>query len=82
MWHTFRKTVMDSASLTQLRDKMTEYWLGSLKVGDAVQNYRLKWQDKRIVDKQLREGIIKEIHNCGQFNRYVIVENITVIKAN
>jgi hypothetical protein len=82
MWRFFRKTATDSASLTQLRDKMTEEWFGSLKVGDTVHNYRLKWQDKRIVDKELREGVIKEIHDNGDFNRYVIVDNLTSGRQN
>lgn len=82
MWRMFRKTATDSASLTQLRDKMTQEWFSSLKVGDTVQNYRLKWENKSIVDRQLREGIIKEIHDNGHFSRYVIVDNITTGRQN
>jgi hypothetical protein len=51
-------------------------------VGDKVSNYRLKWQNKQIIDKKLREGIIKEIHDGGQFDRYVIVDNLTTGRQN
>ena len=44
---------MDSNSLTQLLDQMTDRWFSSLKVGDKVYNYSLKWQNKEIVDKKL-----------------------------
>lgn len=73
---------MDAENLTTLRDQMTDKWFSSLKVGEKVSNYRLKWQNKQIVDKKLREGIIKEIHNGGQFNRYVIVDNLTTGRQN
>jgi len=73
---------MDIGQLTTLRNQMTEKWFSSLKVGDKVQNYSLKWQDKQIIEKKLREGIIKEIHNEGQFNRYVIVDNLTTGRHN
>lgn len=73
---------MDSENLTNLRNQMTEKWFSSLKVGDKVQNYSIKWQDKQIIEKKLREGIIKEIHNEGQFNRYVIVDNLTTGRQN
>lgn len=73
---------MDSEHLTTLRNQMTDKWFSSLKVGDKVSNYSLKWQNKQIVDKKLREGIIKEIHNNGQFDRYVIVDNLTTGRQN
>jgi len=73
---------MDSENLTTLRDQMTDKWFSSLRVGDKVSNYSLKWQNKKIVDKKLREGIIKEIHNGGQFNRYVIVDNLITGRQN
>ena len=68
-----------------LRDQLTQMkyeWFASLKVGDKVYNYALKWQNKEIVDKKLREGIIKEIHDGGGFNRYVIVDNLTTGRQN
>lgn len=61
---------------------MTTEWFSTLKVGDKVQNYSLKWQNKQIIDKKLREGIIKEIHDNGKFNRYVIVDNLTTGRQN
>lgn len=73
---------MDAENLTLLRDQMTDEWFSALKVGDKVQNYRLKWQNKQIIDKKLREGIIKEIHDNGKFNRYVIVDNLTTGRQN
>lgn len=73
---------MDTEKLTLLRDKMTDEWFGSLKVGDKVQNYSLKWQNKQIIDRKLREGIIKEIHDNGRFNRYVVVDNLTTGRQN
>lgn len=30
----------------------------------------------------LREGIIKEIHDNGKFNRYVVVDNLTTGRQN
>lgn len=68
--------------LSTLRDQMTDKWFSSLKVGDKVYNYSLKWQDKQIIDKKLREGVIKEIYNNGKFNRYVIVDNLTTGRQN
>ena len=73
---------MNSEQLTTLRNQMTEKWFSSLKVGDKVYNYSLKWQNKQIIDKKLREGIIKEIHNNGQFDRYVVVANLTTGRQN
>ena len=73
---------MNSEQLTTLRNQMTEKWFSSLKVGDKVYNYSLKWQNKQIIDKKLREGIIKEIHNNGQFDRYVVVDNLTTGRQN
>ncbi len=88
-WKRIRKSkvqggmsAMDSESLTTLRNQMTDKWFSTLKVGDKVSNYSLKWQNKQIVDKKLREGIIKEIHNNGQFDRYVIVDNLTTGRQN
>ena len=73
---------MDNEHLTTLRDQMIDRWFASLKVGDKVYNYALKWQNKQIIDKKLREGVIKEIHNNGKFNRYVIVDNLTTGRQN
>ena len=73
---------MNSEHLTTLRDQMIDTWFASLKVGDKVYNYSLKWQNKQIIDKKLREGVIKEIHNNGKFNRYVIVDNLTTGRQN
>lgn len=75
-------TPIDTQSLTTLRDQMIDTWFSSLKVGDKVCNYSLKWQNKQIIDKKLREGIIKEIHNGDRFNRYVIVDNLTTGRQN
>ena len=61
---------------------MIDEWFSSLKVGDKVYNYRLKWHNKQIVDKTLREGVIKEIHDNGRFNRNVLVENLTTGRQN
>ena len=73
---------MDNEHLTTLRDQMIDRWFASLKVGDKVYNYALKWQNKQIIDKKLRKGIIKEIHDNGKFNRYVIVDNLTTGRQN
>jgi len=71
-----------ASDLTEQRNEMTDAWFRSLSVGDKVYNYSLKWQDKQIVDKKLREGIIKEIHDNGTFDRYVIVDNLTTGRQN
>ena len=73
---------MDNEHLTTLRDQMIDRWFASLKVGDKVYNYALKWQNKQIIDKKLRKGIIKEIHDNGKFNRYAIVDNLTTGRQN
>lgn len=73
---------MDIEQLANLCDRMTDEWFHSLKVGDKVYNYNLKWQNKEIVDKKLREGIIKEIHDNGLYDRYVIVDNLTTGRQN
>lgn len=73
---------MNGEHLTTLRDQMIDKWFASLKVGDKVYNYSLKWQNKQIIDKKLREGVIKEIHDNGKFNRYVIVDNLTTGRQN
>lgn len=73
---------MDSKDLTTLLNQMIDTWFSSLKIGDKVHNYSLKWQNKQIVDKKLREGVIKEIHNNGQFDRYVVVDNLTTGRQN
>jgi hypothetical protein len=73
---------MDTENLTTLRDQMTDRWFSSLKVGDKVYNYSLKWQNKQVIDKSLREGIIKEIHYKDRFNRYVVVDNLTTGRQN
>ncbi len=79
----FKLTTADSnRQLTEKRDAMMDAWFKSLNVGDKVYNYSLKWQDKQIVDKKLREGIIKEIHDNGRFDRYVIVDNLTTGRKN
>jgi len=73
---------MDAQNLTTLRDQMTDTWFSSLKVGDKVYSYSMKWKNKQIVEKTLREGIVKEIHNNDKFNRYVIVDNLTTGRQN
>lgn len=73
---------MDTETLTKLCNQLTDKWFSSLKVGDKVSNYSLKWQNKKIVDKKLREGVIKEIHNGGQSDRFVIVDNLTTGRQN
>ena len=72
----------ETAQLTKLRNQLNEVWFNSLKIGDKVYNYAYKWQNKEIIDKKLREGIIKEIHDNGEFNRYVIVDNLTTGRQN
>lgn len=71
-----------SAQLTERLEEMIDKWFKSLKVGDKVYNYSLKWENKQIVDKKLREGIIKEIHDGGRFDRYVLVDNLTTGRQN
>lgn len=73
---------MDIQHLTTQRDRMTDKWFNSLSIGDRVHNYSLKWKNKEIIDKKLREGIIKEIYNGNQFSRYVIVDNLTTGRQN
>ena len=73
---------MDYNALRTRYDRMMNVWFGSLKVGDKVHNYALKWQNKEIVDRKLREGIVKEIHDGGQFDRHVIVDNLTTGRQN
>ena len=73
---------MDTEKLTKLRDQMTYAWFSSLKIGDSVYNYSFKWQNKQIVDKKLREGIIKEIHNDGPRSHYVLVDNLVTKREN
>lgn len=68
--------------LTKQRDEMMDTWFKSLNIGDKVYNYSLKWENKQIVDKKLREGIIKEIHDGGRFDRYVVVDNLTTGRQN
>lgn len=78
-----KPTLTDSSvQLTEQRDAMMDEWFKLLSIGDKVYNYSLKWQNKQIVDKKLREGIIKEIHDDGRFNRYVIVDNLTTGRQN
>jgi hypothetical protein len=72
----------DSENLTTLRDQMTDTWFGSLKVGDKVYSHSMKWKNKQIVEKTLREGIVKEIHNNDKFNRYILVDNLTTGRQN
>lgn len=73
---------MNGEYLTVLYKQMMDAWFSSLKVGDKVYNYSLKWQNKQIIDKKLREGIIKEIHDNGEFHRYLIVDNLTTGRQN
>lgn len=70
------------AQLTERLEEMIDKWFESLKVGDKVYNYSLKWENKQVVDKKLREGIIKEIHDGGRFDRYVVVDNLTTGRQN
>lgn len=73
---------LEAQNLTALRNQMTDQWFSSLQVGDTVYNYSLKWHNKQIVDKKLRVGVVKEIHNNGQFSRYVVVDNLTTGRQN
>lgn len=73
---------MDGEYLSALYRQMIGAWFSSLKVGDKVYNYSLKWQNKEIIEKKLREGIIKEIHDNGENDRYVIVDNLTTGRQN
>lgn len=73
---------MNNEHLAILYREMMDAWFSSLKVGDKVYNYALKWQNKQIIDKKLREGVIKEIHDSGEFSRYVIVDNLTTRRQN
>ncbi len=60
---------------------MIANWFSSLKVGDKVYNYSDDRPDKGMVRK-LREGVIKEIHDNGRYDRYVIVDNLTTGRQN
>lgn len=60
---------------------MMAAWFGSLKVGDKVYNYSDDRPDRGMVGK-LREGVIKEIHDNGKYNHYVIVDNLTTGRQN
>ncbi len=76
---------MDTETLAALQNQarhLADEWFASLKIGDRVYNYSLKWQNKQIVDKKLREGVIKEIHDGGQYDRHVIVDNLTTGRQN
>lgn len=75
-------TIPSTSELTEQRNEMTDKWFKSLSVGDKVYNYSLKWHNKEIVEKKLREGIIKEIHDNGSFDRYVTVDNLTTGRQN
>jgi len=72
---------MNSEYLSALYSQMMDEWFGSLKVGDKVYNYSDDRPDRGTVRK-LREGIIKEIHDNGTYNRYVIVDNLTTGRQN
>ncbi len=72
---------MNGEYLTKLRDEMIAAWFSSLKVGDKVYNYSDDRPDKGMVRK-LREGVIKEIHDNGRYNRFVIVDNLTTGRQN
>ncbi len=67
--------------LTTLYNQMIDEWFISLKVGDKVYNYSDDRPDKGMVRK-LREGVIKEIHDNGRYDRYVIVGNLTTGRQN
>ncbi|MBC7564750.1 GIY-YIG nuclease family protein [Candidatus Saccharibacteria bacterium] len=71
----------DTEHLTILHNRLTEAWVSSLKVGDTVNNYSLKWKNKEIINKTLRVGVIKEIHN-NRLSHYVIVDNLTTGRQN
>lgn len=72
---------MNGEYLTALYSQMMDEWFGSLRVGDKVYNYSDDRPDRGTVRK-LREGIIKEIHDNGTYNRYVIVDNLTTGRQN
>ena len=61
---------MNSEQLTTLRNQMTEKWFSSLKVGDKVYNYSLKWQNKQIIDKKLRDNSGRNGLDSGE-NLYI-----------
>ncbi len=72
---------MNAKHLSALYSKMMDKWFSSLKVGDKVYNYSDDRPDRGIVGK-LREGVIKEIHDNGIYDRYVIVDNLTTGRQN
>lgn len=72
---------MNGEHLTALYSQMMDAWFSSLKVGDKVYNYSDDRPDRGTVGK-LREGIIKEIHNNGRYDRHVIVDNLTTGRQN
>jgi len=72
---------MDGEHLTALYSQMMDEWFSSLRVGDKVYNYSDDRPDRGIVGK-LREGIIKEVHDNGRYDRHVIVDNLTTGRQN
>jgi len=72
---------MDGEYLTVLYRQMMDAWFSSLKVGDTVYNYSDDRPDRGTVGK-LREGVIKEVHDNGRYDRYVIVDNLTTGRQN
>lgn len=72
---------MNAERLQIAYDKMFNKWFDSLEVGDKVYNYSDDRPDRGTVRK-LREGTIKEIHNNGRYDRYVIVDNLTTGRQN
>lgn len=72
---------MNAKHLSALYSKMMDKWFSSLKVGDKVYNYSDDRPDRGTVGK-LREGVIKEIHDNGRYDRYVIVDNLTTGRQN
>jgi hypothetical protein len=72
---------MNGEHLTALYSQMMDEWFGSLRLGDKVYNYSDDRPDRGTVRK-LREGIIKEIHDNGRYDRYVIVDNLTTGRQN
>lgn len=72
---------MNQERLQIAYEKMFEKWFDSLKIGDKVYNYSEDRPDRGTVRK-LREGIIKEIHDGGRYDRYVIVDNLTTGRQN
>lgn len=73
---------MQHQQLSEIYEHLFNAWFQSLKVGDKVYNYSSKWKDGEIIERKLREGIVKEVGGKSDFASYVIVNNLTTGRQN